>query len=342
MRNIRRCGLAVLLTGLSVAHAWAGTEARIGTGGAIELRLPVGARALALGSATLANERGVEALFYNPAGVAATESNTEVAFSHTEYLADITLNYFGLARKFGEWGSLGLTAKVLSIGDIARTTEAAPDGNGEIFSPSFATLGATYSRRMTDRVNFGGTVYYVAEKILQETAKGVAFDFGFQYDTGSRGVALGLTVKNLGPSMSFSGADFEQNIFRPEDDPNAARRTVTNSSAAFELPTMFQFGASYPLLNQAMNKAMLYAVFESNSFTRDTYRGGLEWTYRNDYALRAGYAGTGGENQLFGFTYGAGFRVPFGGASRLIVDYAGQPVSDFFDDVHHLSLRMTF
>lgn len=342
MKNLRRCGLAVLLTGLSVTHAWAGTEARIGTGGAIELRLPVGARSLALGSATLANEHGVEALFYNPAGVAATESSTELAFSHTEYLADINLNYFGIARRFGDFGSIGLTAKVLSIGDIARTSEASPDGTGEIFSPSFATLGATYSRRMTDRVNFGGTVYYVAEKILQETAKGVAFDFGFQYDAGYRGLALGLTVKNLGPSMSFNGADFEQNIFRPEDDPNAARRTVTNTTAAFEMPTMFQFGASYPLLNQAMNKATVYAAFQNNSFARDDYRGGLEWTYRNDYALRVGYAGNGGENQLFGFTYGLGVRVPFGGTSRLIVDYAGQPVSDFFDDIHHLSLRMTF
>ena len=341
MRNIRRCGLAVLLAGVSVAPTWAGTDARVGTGGAIELRLPVGARALALGGATLASERGVEALFYNPAGVAATEANTEVVFSHTEYIADINLNYFGLAHSFGSLGFVGLSAKVLSIGDIQRTTESAPDGTGEIFSPTFATLGATYSRRMTDRVNFGGTLYYLSEKILQESATGVAFDFGFQYDAGYRGLALGLTLKNLGPSMAFSGSDFEQSIFRPEDDPTAARRTVTNTTAGFELPTFIQFGASYPLLNQGMNRAVLYGAFQNNSFARDEFRGGLEWTYRNDYALRVGYAGSGKENDLFGLNYGLGVRVPFG-ASRMIVDYAGQHVSDFFDDIHHVSLRMTF
>ena len=341
MRNIRRCGLAVLLAGLAVTPAWAGTETRIGTGGAVELRLPVGARSLALGGATLANESGVEALFYNPAGAAATEAETEVAFSHTAYIADINLNYFGLVHRFGSFGSLGISAKVLSVGDIARTTESAPDGTGEIFSPTFATLGATYSRRMTDRVNFGGTIYYVSEKVLQESATTTAFDFGFQYDAGYRGLALGLSLKNLGPSMAFSGADFEQNIFRPGDDPDAQRRTVTNSSAAFELPTYIQFGLSYPLITEGMNRATAFGAFQNNSFARDVYRGGLEWTYRRDYALRLGYAASGKQNDLFGFTYGLGVRVPFG-ANHLIVDYAGQRVSDFFSDVHHVSLRATF
>jgi hypothetical protein len=341
MRNIRRSGLAVLLAVLSVEPAWAGTDARIGTGGAVELRLPVGARSLALGGATVASERGVEALFYNPAGSATSESGTEIMFSHTEYIADINLNYFGMVHSFGDWGALGLSAKVLSIGDIPRTSEIAPDGTGEIFSPTFATLGATYSRRMTDRVNFGGTLYYLSEKILQESATGVAFDFGFQYDAGYRGLALGLAFKNLGPSMSFSGADFEQNLFLPSNDPTASRRTVTNSTAAFELPTFIQFGASYPLMNQAMNRAVLYGAFQNNSFARDEYRGGLEWTYRNDYSLRVGYGASGKENDLFGLTYGLGIRVPFG-ASHLTVDYAGQRVSEFFSDVHHVSLRATF
>jgi hypothetical protein len=341
MKTIGRCGLAVLLAALAAAPAWAGTEARVGTGGAIELKLPVGARSLALGGSTLASERGVEALFYNPAGAAATESNTEVAFSHTEYLADINLNYFGLTHGFGGWGTLGLSAKVLSIGDIQRTSESSPDGTGETFSPTFATLGATYSRRMTDRVNFGVTTYYISEKILQESATGVAFDFGFQYDAGYKGLALGLALKNLGPSMSFNGTDFEQNIFRPEDDPTAARRTVTNTTAGFELPTFIQFGASYPLVNQAQNRAVLYGAFQNNSFSRDEYKGGLEWTYRNDYALRVGYAGSGKDNELFGLNYGLGIRVPFG-ANHMIVDYAGQRVSDFFSDIHHISLRMTF
>ena len=341
MRNIGRCGLAVLLGALAVSQAWAGTETRIGTGGAVELRLPVGARSLALGGSTLATERGVEALFYNPAGAAATDAGTEVSFSHTEYIAGVNLDYFGLVHRFGDIGSFGISAKVLSIGDIPRTTESAPDGTGEIFSPTFATLGATYSKRMTDRVNFGGTVYYVSEKIIQETATGAAFDFGFQYDSGYRGLAMGLSLKNIGTSMSFSGSDFEQNIFRPDDDPDAARRTVTNSSAAFELPTYIQFGLSYPLVTQGLNRATAYAAFQNNSFARDEIRGGLEWTYRNDYSLRVGYGASGKENDLFGLTYGLGIRVPFG-SNHLIVDYAGQRVSEFFDNVHHVSLRATF
>jgi hypothetical protein len=342
MKTQARWGLVALLLAVAVAGpARAATVERIGTGGATELRLAVGARSVALGGAVIANAGGAEALFYNPAGVAATDAKTEFTFSHVAYIADMKVNYFGVAQSFGDWGMLGASAKVLSVGDIVRTTEDAPDGTGEIFAPTFATLGLTYSRRMTDRVNFGSTVYYVAERILQETAAGVAFDFGFQYDTGYRGAAIGIAIKNLGPSLKFAGSDFDFSTTRAGDDPNAKPRVATNTSAGFELPTYFQFGASYPLLGQGLYRATAYAAYQNNSFSRDEYRGGLEWSYRDQLALRAGYAATGNQDDLFGFAYGVGIKVP-AGQSNLFVDYAGQTVSDFFDDVQHVSLRIVF
>ena len=337
----RREGLLALLLIVMAAPAWAGTETRVGTGGATELRLPVDARCIALGSSTMASVSGVEALFFNPAGVAATDAKTEVVFTHTKYIADIDLNYFGVAQSFGDWGSLGFSAKVLSVGEMLRTTEDSPDGTGETFNPTFSTLGLTYSRRMTDRVNFGGTVYYVAERVLQETAAGVAFDFGFQYETGFGGSSIGLAMKNVGGSLEFTGSDFEVNLIRPGDDPTATPRTLSNSSAGFELPAYFQIGASYPLLRQGANQAAAYAVYQNNSFMRDEYRGGLEWLYRKDFALRMGFSGSGSNNDIFGLAYGLGFGLPFG-TTRLHVDYAGQTVSDFFDDVQHVTLTFQF
>jgi uncharacterized protein UPF0164 len=341
MRNDRLLALAILLSVLVPSLVLAGTTERIGTGGAQELLLQTDARGIALGGSTLASTGGIAALYYNPAGLAASDEHTEVLFTHTKWIADQDLNYIGFMQNFGTWGVLGLSAKIFSVGDLIRTTEAAPDGFGDTFSPTFSTLGVTYARRMTDQVNFGATVYYVGEKILQETATGLAFDFGLQYATGFQGLAIGLTMKNVGGSMNFSGSDFDQAIFVPGDNPQAQRRTVTRSSSDFELPTYFQFGASYPLLGQGIYRATAYAAYQTNSFDRDEGRGGLEWMYRDILGIRAGYASTGNSDDLFGFTYGAGLKVPFG-TNNLYVDYAGQTVSSFFDDVQNISLRFAF
>jgi hypothetical protein len=322
------------------ASAWAGSENRLGTGGALELQLPVGARNVAMAGSNLGAVTGIEAIFYNPAGIAMGSGTTEVMFSHTDHIADIDLNFVGVTQSLGDWGTVGFSAKVLSIGEIPFTSETAPDGNGEVFSPTFATLGLTWGRRITDRVTFGGTMNYVAERILQETAAGVAFDFGFQYDTGYRGMMLGMAMKNFGPSMEFRGSDFERNIVLPSDDPQSAPHTVSTSSSRFELPTYFQLGLSYPVL-QGANSLRLHGLYQNNSFATDQGRLGAEWMYRNDAALRLGYQFSESEDDLFGLSYGAGLRVPLGGAN-LWVDYAGQTVSDFFDDLQHIALSLVF
>lgn len=337
-RNVVRMASAILM--VAAGSAWAGSEERLGTGGAPEMRLPVGARSVALGGSSLGAVSGAEALFYNPAGLAASDSPTEVLFSHTQYLADMDVNFFGVAQTLGNLGMLGISAKVLSVGEIAYTDESAPDGTGEVFNPTFAVLGFTYARRMTDRVNFGGTLSYVSERILQETAAGVAFDFGFQYDTGYQGLRLGMAMKNFGPNLEFRGSDFERNLRLPGDDPQAGNRTVASGAAKFEIPSYFQLGASYPVL-RGTNQMTVHGLFQNNSYGVDEASFGSEWMYRKDVALRAGYRFTTDDDFLFGLSYGLGVRIPFGSAN-LWVDYAGQTVSDYFDDVQHVSLSFVF
>ncbi len=333
--------MAIAIMSLTAGLAWAGSEERLGTGGALELQLPVGARSIALGGANLGNVAGVEGLFYNPAGLAGMEGPTEVTFNYSRHIADMDVNYFAVGQRVGGFGHVGVSVKVLSVGDIPFTSETAPDGNGEMFSPTFSTLGLTYARQITDRVNFGGTVYYVSERILQETASGVAFDFGFQYDTGYRGLRLGMTMKNFGPSMEFTGSDFERNIFYPDGDPQSGSRTVRATSSNFELPSSFQLGLSYPLLAQGGHRFGFHGLYRSNSFSLDEGRVGAEWTYQNYASLRVGYRYNSADNDLFGLAYGGGLRVPLG-ASHLWVDYARQEVSNFFDDIQHVAVSVQF
>lgn len=325
--------------------AWAGSETRLGTGGGSELRLPVGARTMGVFGSNVGSVSGAEALFYNPAGMVATEAGTEVTFSYARWLADMNLNYVALAQKMGNFGSLGFSAKVLSVGDIIYTSETAPEGNGDVFSPTFSTLGLTYGKALTDRVNFGATVYYINEKVMQTTAAGVAFDFGFQYDTGFQGMKLGLSMKNFGPPQAFSGSDFERNQVLDEDDPQAAPHNASLLTSEFELPSSFSGAVSWPVI-RGVNNFTLHGLYQSNSYDVDELRVGAEFGWRKDFALRAGYVynshqADDDETSLFGLAYGAGVRVPMG-SSSMYVDYAGQSVSDFFDDVHHIGVSFLF
>jgi hypothetical protein len=333
-------GVALAILTVGVGTSWAGSTQRLGTAGAPELRLPVGARSTALAGANIGDVSGVEALYFNPAGLAGSDNATQVMFSHTDYLAGMGLNYVGIGRSLGGLGMIGVSVKVLSIGDIEKTTETAPDGTGEIFSPTFSTLGLTYAKRMTDRVNFGGTAYYVSEHIMQETAAGVAFDFGFQYDTGYHGMKLGMAMKNFGPNLNFSGSDFELNQRLNVDDPQSGNKTLALSSANFEMPSTFQLALSLPLV-QGVNTFALHGLYQNNSFDVDEGRVGAEFVLHKVFALRGGYKITSNSDDLFGLSYGAGVRVPLG-ATQMWVDYAGQTVSNFFDDVQHVSLNMLF
>ena len=341
MKAFRILAVAVAALALLAGAAGAGSLGRLGTSGAPELRLPVGGRNIAIAGSDLATVSGVEALFYNPAGVAQDEAPTQLMFSNTQYIADMQVNYFGVAQNMGGIGYIGLSAKVLSIGDIVETTEQAPDGTGAIFSPTYSTLGLTWSKALTDRVNFGATFYYISEKILQETSAGAAFDFGFQYDTGVRGTRFGVSVKNIGPNMAYSGTDFEFITPIPGSDPQATGRNVTTQSAEYELPTSLQLSLAVPVV-VGPSPFNVYGTYSSNSFGNDEGRIGAEWTVRRMLSLRGGYIYDGTTDALFQYSYGVGLQFPFG-ASKMHLDWASQPVhGGYFNDVQVLSVNMTF
>ena len=332
LRKVLAALAALAALALLAGPAWAGSEDRLGTGGNSAGRILVGAKSVGLAFSNLASTQGVEAMFGNPAGLALGDVGTEVMFSHANYIA--------IAQKVGALGRVGFTAKVLSIGDIIRTTETAPDGTGDILHPTFTTLGLSYAKAITDRVNFGGTVHLISEKVMSTGANNVSFDFGFQYDTGVRGIRLGAAMQNFGGQQHFNGEDFDQNLVLPQDDPQSANRTVSLTTSEAELPSLFSGSASWPVM-QGVNALTFHGVYQSNSFNTDEFRFGGEYTYRKQFSLRLGYKATSNSDEIFGLMYGLGVQVPIG-ATKMDLDYAGQHVSDFFNDVQHLSLTFRF
>ena len=355
-RLVVRVLVALALLTCAAAPAFAGSDERKGTGGALELRLPVGPRGTALGGSVVSDASGIDALFWNPAGLA-TIQRTEAMFSHTQYFADMKLNYAAIGTHLG-FGTLAFNAKVLSIGDVIVTTEDAPDGTGEILSPHFAVLGGSFARQFTDRVMFGLTTNFVSERIRNASATGVSFDFGVQYLTGYHGLRFGMAMKNFGKSMGYSGDDFDVNVQPPGTDPTSSNRTLAFSSATFEQPSFFNLSAAYDLMKDANQRLVAMGSFQNNNFVGDSYTGGAEWSYKETFALRGSWFGSvstpldpvtgesstdfkSGDDMYNGFAFGAGAQVKTG-ETKLGVDMAWKSVRNFFDDTIEVALRLTF
>src|SRR5439155_3434516 len=321
--------LAFPLALLGIAgSAGAGGLDRLGTAGAQELRIPVGAAAIALSGSSTALGNGIANLYYNPASLAATD-NAEAMIAYSSYLGDTKVNYGAVSTKLGAAGNVAFSLKVLNLGDLIVTTEDAPDGTGEILNPTYSVFGLSYGRRMTDRVLLGFTASYINEKIAQTTATGFAADFGVQYDPGWRGLRFGFAMKNVGPSMSFGGPDFEQRITLPGDDPSAQPHVVRLEPTEFELPSYLQIGVSYEVGIAEKQHATLYGTFQGNNFSTDEYRVGAEYMLGEHIALRGGYVGQAALKEvdrqadyLYSYSYGAGVNFKMGDRP-LTFDWAG-------------------
>ena len=330
--------LMVAATLLFPVSAVAGGDERLGTAGALELLIPMGARGVAMGGSVMAQSSGAEAWFWNPACASSIEGS-EVSFSHRQYIADIGLDRVAFAHNAGALGVLGLTATVLSTNDEFVRTTNQPEGTGETWAASFVIVGASYARALTDRVSLGLNGHFLSETIFNESAQGVAFDFGFTYRPTWDGLTLGVVVKNYGPSMKFDGPGFDRPV-GSGDDGGAGGRDGRTQSAAFELPSFIQFGVAWDAWKRQNHHLQVTGSFQSNNFTEDEYRVGSEWAFSNQLFLRGGYVASTLDQYMYGFSAGAGLRLPIGEREARI-DYAWADAG-VFEGNHLFTLTFGF
>jgi hypothetical protein len=321
-------------------QAWAGNPEKKGTAGAEELLIPVGSKGVAVGGASLACISGVDAIYWNPAGMANTKSSTEAMFSYMKYIADINVAYGALAVRTGI-GSIGVSFQSMSFGDIAVTTADNPDGTGSMWSPTYMTLGASYARSMTDRIFVGGNVKFVSEKIMSTSASAFAVDMGVQYLT-SIGVRLGVAMKNVGTPIQFDGTDLERQVEipgTPSGSPARKLRIVTQES---ELPSTFEMGLSYdhPVVEKIDMTVM--ANFRNNNFLNDEVCGGVEVDVNHMFYVRGGYTyalnegdkdAAGGKTYIYGPAFGMGLMYPMAQQMKVGFDFAYRTTEYFSENL---------
>ena len=282
---------------LSVNDTLAGNPQRAGQAGASELLINPWARTSGWGGSNVAGVRGLEGIYLNVAGLAFTQK-TELIFTQTSWLqygskmfsandAVSSISSFGFSQKIGESGSLGLSVMSMDFGEIEITTVDLPDGGIGTYSPKFMNLALSYARIFSNSIYGGVTVKMISEQISNVGATGVALDAGIQYVTGNKdNLKFGISLKNIGPRMSFTGDGLSfRGIVGDDDD---YKMTVEQRSSDFELPALLNIGMSYDI-NILRHRLTGAGTFTSNSFQKDQYRIGCEYSYNELFMVRTGY-----------------------------------------------------
>lgn len=350
MNKISKYIIATLMIGSLLVpfnQLKAGNKDRTGQAGASELLINPWSRSSGWGGANIAHVRGLEGLYGNVAGTAHTKA-TELIFSQTQWLkgSEINISAFGLTQKVGESGVLGLAVMSMNFGDIPITTELLPDGGIGNFTPSYMNINISYAKAFSSSIYGGINIKILSEVISDVSAQGVAIDAGIQYVTGPQeNVRFGITLRNVGPTMSFSGDGLSIRSLIPGQE---SYFTLEQRSQAFELPTQLAMGASYDFLMGEMHRLTIAGNFISNSFTNDQFAVGAEYELKSYLMLRGGYTYEDGitsktdrttayTGPSAGFTVSVPINKEKG--STLAIDYSYRD-SDPFSGTHSIGARI--
>ena len=320
----------VLIIALIVSIAYAGDVDRAGTTAGVQVQIPVGGRTLGMNGSDIAYTSGVDALFWNPAGLSDFNGRVDGLFSSAKNIADISNNFFGLAFNTGKTGVIGVSMKTTSFGEIPITTVQDMDGaGGATYSPTFGVIGVSYARKLTDRINVGLTGKFIYENIPGVSATAFAFDFGLQYKNlmDVKGLAMGLSIRNMGSNMQYQGTGVLTGATEEDESYDDYFYRPTSSD---QLPASMEIGLSY----KPTDMILFSAVYQNSNSENDYLRIGSELNFGDIGFVRAGYAlqlktpGSELGDSIYGLTLGAGVKFEIN-TTKIRVDYVYRPAQYF-------------
>jgi len=354
INNLIKSTAIIALMMLPFQEGFAGNEQRAGQAGASELLINPWGRTSGWAGANIAGVRGLEGIYSNVAGLAFTQK-TELIFTQTSWLqygskmfdansSVSSISSFGFAQKVGESGVLGFAVMSMNFGEIEITTVDLPDGGIGTYSPKFMNMAISYAKIFSNSIYGGVTVKMISEQISNVGANGVALDAGIQYVTGAKdNLKFGISLKNVGPRMSFTGDGLSfRGIVGDDDD---YKMTIEQRSSEFELPALLNIGITYDI-NVLKHRLTGAGTFTSNSFQKDQYRLGCEYSYKDMFMVRTGYTYEDGirtpstrTTALRGPSAGFTVELPMGNGTTFGLDYSYRH-TDPFQGSHTIGARI--
>ncbi len=203
---LRRAGICAAVAAMafatSAASAQSGQEA-------IFLLLPVGARAVGMGEAVVAQRGGSDMLWWNPSAIAGNGlSDHEIALHHSTTVVGqgnaLAVVWPGQARS-----AFGLAVNVLDLGQQTLTDE---QGNSVgVASPTDYSVGLTYAAAPASWLALGLTAKHVEAAIPCSgecsglgiaSSQSNALDVGMQFRPTQLPLTIGAAARNLGVSSA--------------------------------------------------------------------------------------------------------------------------------------------
>ncbi len=305
--------LLVMLLALPSLAGAAQSFEKVGTIGGQFLKIGVGARATAMGSAFVSVANDASAIYWNPAGVARIQKNV-VSVNHTAWLAQISFTQAAYVFHVGFLpGTFAVNARSLYMDTQPVRTVFRPNGEGKSFDAGDVAFGLTYARSLTDKFSTGLSANYVQSTLATYSSSAYTFDFGTLYDTGYRSLRIGMAIQNIGSDMQFI-----------ED-------TV-------KMPAVFRVGMSMNLYEDATWRLMSSGEFSHPPDNNERANWGAEIGFKEFAFGRVGYAFN---YDLEGFSAGLGFKVPSSLNSEAAVDYSYVDMSTL-GGVHRVSIDFRF
>lgn len=344
MRYFQKIATVFCLVGL-VSTAYAGNPQRAGQAGAPELLINPWARSAGWGGVNIAGVSGVESSFINIAGIANT-NGTEVSFVNTQWLvgAGIGINAAGFNQSVGDNGVLSANFVSFDYGSWDRTTVENPEGGIGSISPSTAIIGLGYAQKFTESIRGGVNIKIYTTSIVDMTVTSASVDAGVQYVTGNRDqMKFGITLKNIGPSATYEGEGQSVTLVVPQ---GGYAQEFNERSESFELPATLSLGGSYDF-EFDQQRLTVAGAFQSNSFEKDIYTVGAEYSWKEIVSVRAGYnffdnRSYAESTTVFnGINAGVSFDVPLSkdNDNSFQLDYAYRS-TDFFSGVHSIGVSI--
>ena len=339
--------IAAFLSVALMGTAYAGNPQRAGSAGAGELLINPFARSAGWGSVNVAGATGMDATFLNIAGIAATDLNTQVTFNNTQWLvgAGINMNGSTLIQRVSDVGVLSMGLSAFDYGQWEVTTEDQPEGTGATISPQSLIINMGYAQKFTENIYGGVNVKLYSSSISNLNTNGVCFDAGVQYRTGEEDrFKFGITLKNVGPSITYQGDGLGITLPVPTYGV-AYSQTFESRSAKFELPTQLSIGGSYDWF-VANGKVTGALNFSSNSFEKDTYHAGVQYSLKDLFQVRVGYkafdnrADDLGTSAISGICGGFSFNVPTSDEGSFAIDYSYRGTTSAFGGIHSIGVRI--
>ena len=270
------------------------------------LKVGIGARPAAMGSAFSALSDDATACFWNPAGLVDARAG-ELFFTHHRWIADIAQSAAGYTFDIDRV-RLGVSMNYFDVGEIDRAYENSAEPVGVFYADDLA-LGLSAGYLLNETIATGATVRFVRESLDSEVATAVLFDIGIKARTMIPNLTASLAVRNLGTQLKYE-------------------------KVGYDAPRLVSLGAAYRKgLPWRDNSLTVSAEIESPNDNETRLALGGEYNWRNMIYGRAGYR-TGLEYEDVSFGLGVCYL-------KLNFDYAYVPYSDLGNS-HRFSFIYAF